>query len=251
MENNFDDLKNGVVLAELGGHGDGPYCAEHGAGAALVLMGTYIVDASDNVPYPAHFVFKPGRSNYTDYLREHVEAARKGGAKVGVSIGTVELQDTIDFLAAAEEAGADYVSLCAYSVMPMFTSRGLGVELCRKHNRSLLKTWTVEILDAVKIPFIFKFGAAMGEDCAETVDILSELGVAIIHAVAGSSPNSPGLEVLSDLAKRCRFLIGGGGVTDVESARRILETGAEAVAVATAAMDDPGFLGKLQSQLRA
>jgi hypothetical protein len=55
-------LKNGVVLAELGGYGDGPYCARHGAGAALVMLGTYIVDAGSDVPYPSHFVFKPGRA---------------------------------------------------------------------------------------------------------------------------------------------------------------------------------------------
>lgn len=41
---NYAELKNGVVLAELGGYGDGPYCAKHGAGTALVMMGTYIVD---------------------------------------------------------------------------------------------------------------------------------------------------------------------------------------------------------------
>ena len=40
MDYSFEDLGNGVVLAELGGHGDGPYCAKHGRGAALVILGT-------------------------------------------------------------------------------------------------------------------------------------------------------------------------------------------------------------------
>ena len=76
MQKDFKDLRNGVVLAELGGHGDGPYCAKHGAGAALVMLGTYIVDPGDSVPYPKHFVFKPGQSSFFGYLEEHIAAAR-------------------------------------------------------------------------------------------------------------------------------------------------------------------------------
>ena len=29
MPEKFEDLPNGVALAELGGYGDGPYCARH------------------------------------------------------------------------------------------------------------------------------------------------------------------------------------------------------------------------------
>ena len=77
------------------------------------------------------------------------------------------------------------------------------------------------------------------------------MGVPIIHAVGGSASGAQGLESLDELADRCQFLIGGGGVTDVDSAKNILSVGAGAVAVATAAMKDPTFLGKLQSELRA
>ena len=75
MAKDFENLRNAVVLAELGGYGDGPYCARHGAGAALVMLGTYIVDAGDSVPYHEDFVFKPGRSSYQAYLEHHVAAA--------------------------------------------------------------------------------------------------------------------------------------------------------------------------------
>ena len=77
MSEQYLDLRNGVVLAELGGYGDGPYCVKHGKGAALVLLGTYIVDAREDTPYPKPFVFKPGRANYDRYLEEHVGALRR------------------------------------------------------------------------------------------------------------------------------------------------------------------------------
>ena len=250
MNDSIEDLQNGLVLAELGGHGNGPYCAKHGAGAALVIMGTYVIDPSDNVPYPADFVFKPGRANYAEYLKEHAGAARDSAAKVGVSAISVKLDDTIDFFQACEQAGADYVSLCAYSVMEMFTSEGLGCELVRRKNHDKLREWACKILDAVSVPFIFKLGFIDEPDAIKAVDILSDVGVEIIHAVGESSPRSTGIRNLTKLARRCDFLIGGGGVTDVESAKRILSAGAQAVSVATAAMEDPTLLGRLQKQLR-
>ena len=252
MSETFEDLRNGVVLAELGGHGDGPYCAKHGAGAALVVLGTYIVDPGDSVPYPSHFVFKPGRASYASYLQEHVTAARGSGARVGVSIISVKLADSLDFLQAAEEAGADYASLCAYSVMDMFISEGLGMALCHPENRNRLEEWAKAIAGAVSIPVIFKIGL---EDCEDTSDAMRTMasgGVPIVHmSIGGSDPNSAGLKALGQMATLCDFLIAGGGVRNVSDARRLLGAGAGAVAIASAAMKDPTLCGRIQSQLRS
>lgn len=46
-KNIYKQLQNGIVLAELGGHSDGKFCAVHGKDAALVMLGTYIVDKND------------------------------------------------------------------------------------------------------------------------------------------------------------------------------------------------------------
>ena len=249
---NFEDLQDGVVLAELGGHGDGPYCAKYGAGAALVLLGTYIVDDGDSVPYPAHFVFKPGRENYASYLKEHVAAARHGGAKVGVSVISVGLEDTIDFLQAAEEAGADYASLCVYSVMDMFVDKGLGVALCLPENRGHLAEWATAIVEAVNIPVVFKMGFTSLVETAPTIEAIAASGVPIIHMSIGTCrAGSKGMGALGKLASLCGFLIAGGGVKNTDDARRILHAGAGAVAIASAAMKDPTLCGLIQSQLRS
>ena len=197
----YDDLRNGVVLAELGGHGDGPYCAKHGAGAALVMLGTYVVAPGDSVPYPAHFTFKPGRRNYAAYLREHVAATRAGGAKTGVSVISVALSDSVDFLVAAEEAGADYASLCAHSKMEMFTRESLGMALCRPENRDRLKEWAGAIVRAVNIPVIFKTRFPRLDDAPAALDILADAGVSIVHANIGvSDAGSAGLRAVASLA---------------------------------------------------
>ncbi|MDP6775186.1 MAG: HisA/HisF-related TIM barrel protein [Candidatus Latescibacteria bacterium] len=252
MSRTFQDLERGVVLAELGGHGDGPYCAKHAADAALAMMGTYIVDPGDDVPYPEDFVFKPDRSGYLPYLREHIAAGRSGGAKIGVSVATVELAHTLAFLAAAEAAGADYASLCAHSTMDMFVSERLGEELCRRKNAQLLEEWAAAILGAMTIPVIFKIGLTDPEDTLGAVDILADKGVPIVHInLEETHTGSEGLRFLEQLTGRCQCLIAGGGIRNLEDARRVLDTGANAVAIGTAAMEDPGLCGSIQEALRS
>jgi tRNA-dihydrouridine synthase len=252
MNDQFEALRNGVVLAELGGHGDGPYCAQHGAGGALVVLGTYIVDPGENVPYPRHFVFKPGKRNYASYLNDHVAAARGSGAKVAVSIVTVEMKDTIEFLEACEDAGADYGSYCAYSGMEMFIRRGLSAALCERRNWQELRRWTSAMVKAVHIPIIIKMGLDEPQETADTIAVMADSGVPAVHiCIHETSPGSEGLRSLPRLKGKCQCLIAGGGIADAAGARRVLDGGADAVAIATAAMKDPGLIGRIQKALRA
>ncbi len=250
MVHSFDRLKNGVVLAELGGHGDGPYCAEHGAGAALVVLGTYIVDAGDDVPYSPDFVFKSGRHNYAGYLQEHVAAARNSGAAVGVSVASINLDDTVDFLVAAEDAGADYISVCLHSTMEMFVSRGLSSALLRRENWPRLREHLAAILAATTQPFIAKIGVHDTPDTKQAVDVMAEVGVQIVHANVGNAVSEEGLQAISRLRKSDLFLIIGGGIKTPEEARSVIEAGADAVAVGTAAMHNPSLCGQLQAGIR-
>ena len=249
MQKSFEELRNGVVLAELGGYGDGSYCAKHGKGAALVMLGTYIVDAGDSVPYPSHFVFKPDRQCYFPYLQEHIGIARSSGARVGISVISINVSDTVDFLKAAQDAGVDYASLCAHSAMNMFTSVGLGSALCRRENRAQLKEWAKAILKAVQLPVIFKIG--FQPDIIGAVNVITSAGIPIVHLNVGNTESgSKSLAILGELKSKCPFLIGGGGIRNIEGAKRVLKAGADAVAIGTAAMKDPNFCGQIQNLLR-
>ena len=244
-------LENGVVLAELGGYGDGPYCAVHGAGAALVMLGTYIVDPGNNVPYPKSFVFKPDRSRYFPYLMEHIAAARADGSRVGVSVAAVKMSHARDFLSAAEDAGADCVSLCAHSSMEMFVKEGLGQELCRRENETLLREWAGALLGAVTIPVIFKIGLTEPAVTLNAVHILTDTGIPVVHIdIKDSIPGSRGLDFLGEIEGLCQCLVAGGGIRDIEGARRVLDAGANAAAIGTAAMKDAGLCASIQEMLR-
>ncbi len=251
MYKDFKEIKNGVVLSELGGYGDGPYCAKYGRGAALVMLGSYIVDASESIPYSPNFVFKPGRPNYGAYLRENIAEARFSGALVGVSVVSVKISDTIDFLQSAEEAGADYVSLCVHSTLEIFIRAKASAALCCRENWDNLKKWAKAILEAVQIPVIFKIGAYDTPDAADALEVISEIGIPIMHVDFGDiSEGSKGLTMLRQFKSKPPFLIASGGINDLEGALRVLNSGGDAVAIGTAAMKNPKLCGNLQRLLR-
>jgi len=245
----WDRLQRGVVLAELGGWGDGPYCARHGKGAALVVMGTYIVDSGDAVPYDAAFVFKPDRNAYLDYLFRHVAAARESGAAVGVSVVSVDIEHTVDFLRAAEEAGADYTSLCLHSVMDMFLSAGMSSALLWRENWPRLRDCLGLCLQALSRPFIAKLGFSRLPDAEQAVDEMVAAGVYLIHANVGQVTTAEGRDRIRRLKAHGGFVIAGGGISSADDAASAIEAGADAVAVGTAAMKDPTLCGNLQAAL--
>jgi len=250
MTDALDALRGGVVLAELGGWGDGPYCARHGKGAALVLMGTYIVDPGDTVPYDPAFVFKPDRRAYGDYLRRHVAAARGSGAAVGVSVIAVDVEHSVDFLLAAEEAGADYTSLCLHSTMEMFVTAGTSSALLPRENWPRLREHLTRCLTALNRPLIVKIGLGRMPDAEQALAEMAAVGVQVIHANVGSAAAPPGQDVIRRLKRHSGFLIVSGGISALEQAQAACAAGADAVAIGTAAMQDADLCGRLQAALR-
>ena len=250
MEDPIEGLRGGVVLAELGGYGDGAYCARHGRGASLVKLGTYIVDPGSEVPYHPRFVFPPDRGSYAEYLRENISAARASGALVGVSVVSIELADTLEFLRTAQENGADFLSLCAHSTMEMFVRAGTSSALCAERNWERLREWARAILAFARVPVIFKVGAEDTPDSIRAVGEIAKAGIPVVHINVGATdPGSPGLRILEGLRGACPLLIASGGIREIGNARAALQAGADAIAIGSAAMHDAGLCGRIRSAL--
>jgi tRNA-dihydrouridine synthase len=250
MVHTCEELQHGIVLAELGGYTDGSFCATHGKGSALVMMGTYVIEDVVTLPYPQSFIFPPDTKYYLPYLHEQIPKARTSGADVGVSVISLHCADSLDFLRAAEDAGAAYVSLCAHSSLERFVSQGLGIELCRHKNRKLLRAWATSLVGTVTRPLIFKIGILSVPETLDAVKLLSDTGIPMIHVDVGTTAaNSPELDLLSQLGEQCHFLIASGGIQTIEDVHRVLGVGVDAVAIGTAAMKNPELCGKLQQAL--
>jgi hypothetical protein len=165
-------------------------------------MGTYIVDSGDSVPYDPAFVFKPDRSAYEDYLLRHVAAARESGAAVGVSVVSVDIDHTVDFLRVAEETGADCTSLCLHSVMDMFLSAGMSSGLLWRENWPRLRDCLMRCLQALSRPFIAKIGFSRLPDAEQAVGEMAEAGVHLVHANVGQVTMAGGRDRIRRLKAR-------------------------------------------------
>ena len=64
MDIGFKGLQKGIVLSEMAGYTDGEFCASHGRGAALVMLGTYIIHDDIVADYPKDFVFGTEKNRY-------------------------------------------------------------------------------------------------------------------------------------------------------------------------------------------
>jgi dihydroorotate dehydrogenase len=212
-------------------------------------MGTYIVDSGDAVPYAPTFVLKPDRNAYLDYLSRHVATARESGAAVGVSVVSIDINHTVDFLRAAEEAGADYTSLCLHSVMSMFVSAGMSSALLWRENWPRLREYLALCLQALSRPFIAKIGFSRLPDVEQAAGEIVAAGVRLIHANVGQVTTAEGRDRIRRLKAHGGFVVAGGGIASADDAVSAIEAGADAVAVGTAAMDDPTLCGKLQAAL--
>ena len=88
----------------------------------------------------------------------------------------------------------------------------------------------------------------IGDPC-NTVRIFNELEVdelLFLDITATIDKRTPNFKVLSEIANECFMPLGyGGGIRDFESAKAILETGFEKVAVNSFAAENPEFITKL------
>lgn len=94
----------------------------------------------------------------------------------------------------------------------------------------------------------FSFSQYIG-DPINTVRIFNEFEVdEIIVLDTGASKRglAPDFELISEIASECFMpLCYGGGVTNLEDAKRILDCGAEKISLNTAALSDPGLLTEI------
>ena len=64
MDIGFKGLQKGIVLSEMAGYTNGEFCASHGRGAALVMLGTYIIHDDSLAGYPKDFVLRSEKKSY-------------------------------------------------------------------------------------------------------------------------------------------------------------------------------------------
>ncbi len=249
-QNFYSDLKRKIVLAEMAGYSDGSFCIKNGAGSGLVMLGTYIIDSSEKIPYPDGFYFSPDKKLYYKNLERNICIVKNAKIKAGVSAVSIDIKDTISFLKTAQDLGADYLSYCAHSVMKMFLEKDTSSALCLKKNHEKLKRVLHDLKDNLELPLIIKLGIFDNEYVMDAIKIINDCGFNLFHINFERTKNdSPGLELLGKVKNERIFIIAGGGIKNTGDVLRVLDKGADAVSIATAAIKYPDLIKSIKNEL--
>jgi len=257
----FDGMRGGTGISSMVNVTSGKFCGDYGRGSAMVQIGGYGAD-----PYEGN------RKAIVDFLKPHIEEARRSGAKVAVNTLALNLDYLVEFVKGFEEAGGDFVEYNAHTPSQGYVSKGLGyIQFAPKNQRSLFE-FTKRLSDALSIPLIVKGRAwspassgsveRVAADYAVLAEELVKHGASAIHLnIRKEDEKRYDLDVLKEIRDKSDvFLIAsgyaglthGGGVSldkAVSDAKAILDAGADLVLIGEAAMHDPTIVERLAERL--
>ena len=255
----FDEIRGGIGISSMVNVTSGKFCGDYGRGSAMVQIGGYGADPYEN-----------DRKAIVDFLKPHIEAARKSEAKVAVNTLATNLDYLVEFVKGFEEAGGDFVEYNAHTASQNYVSKGLGYMHFAPENQQSLFEHTKKMADVLSIPLIVKGRAwsrpssssstikRVTNDYAALAEELVKYGASAIHLnIRKEDEKRYDLDILREIkGKLDVFLIASGyvgltsnGGVDLEKAvydtKAILNAGADLVLIGQAAMDDPTIVERL------
>ncbi|MHA1579176.1 MAG: tRNA-dihydrouridine synthase [Candidatus Freyarchaeota archaeon] len=239
-----------VFLSAMAGVCDGKFCYEAAkSGAGLVILGGVNLDpetigAGLKIRARGRSEFHVEPDDVENFLSREVAIARGGGSPVAVNVRVATLEGAIRAGEIVQRCGADAFELNAHCRQPEITRLGGGQALLYDLKR--LEEWVRGLRKTLRIPLMVKWRGNVVDDVA-LAEALESAGVDAFH-IDAMKPGCPeaDLEIIRRVSKRCEtFLIGNNSVTGLDSALKMLRSGAQAVSVARYTRRDPTLVGKL------
>lgn len=174
---------------------------------------------------------------------------------ISVQIFGYDLKRMVLAAKMAEDAGADIVDINSGCPAPKVVRKGGGCELMRQpqHVAKLLSSVTKEI----KIPLTLKIRAGWDSDSRNALEIAKlaeESGVSML-AIHGRTKAEgyrgfADWDIIGNVAEELSIpVVGSGDVTDIESAKRSLQSGVKGLMIGRAALSNPWVFREIHEQL--
>ena len=243
-------LRSRVILAAMAGICNGDFCSKASkAGAGMVTLGGLNFDmetltASRKISQRGRREFEIDLHLLTDYLKGEVRKASINGTPVAVNVRAATMKGIIFAGESVSQSGATVLEINAHCRQPEMLSVGAGQALLGRLDE--LSEWIKHLKDSFNLNVILKWRG----------NVVDDLRVAKMAEAAGVDAfdidaMKPG-EVCGDLRLIRKlsenvdvFLIGNNSIRDFESAIRMLNSGADAVSIARAAIHDPTLVGRI------
>nr|MDO8081483.1 tRNA-dihydrouridine synthase [Candidatus Freyarchaeota archaeon] len=243
-------VRNPVILAAMAGICDGEFCFEAAkAGAGMVIIGGINFDAETisaglKIKARGRSEFHVELGNLENFLAREVAKAKKGGAPVAVNVRVATQEGLLRAGEIVQNSGAKAFELNAHCRQTEITQVGGGEALLFDPEK--LEEWIKSLREILKVSLIVKWRANVVDDVA-LAKTLESLGVDAFH-IDAMKPGYPeaDLETIRRVSNKTEtFLIGNNSIKSLDSALKMLKTGAQAVSVARYTLNDPKLVGKL------
>ncbi|MEM2574285.1 MAG: tRNA-dihydrouridine synthase [Candidatus Jordarchaeales archaeon] len=243
-------LKRRVILAAMAGICDGDFCFRAAkSGAGMVTLGGLNFD--EGTVLAGEMIRRRGRKEFDvkldsleRFLREEVSKALKGGAPVAINVRAATLRGILFAGNLVSKSGATALEIDAHCRQPEMMAVGAGQALLNR--LETLSEWIMCLKESFNVKVILKWRGNVVDDL--TVAKLAEkAGADAIHIDAMKQGVECGdLELIRKISENVNvFLIGNNSVRDVNSAIEMLNSGADAVSIARATLNDPSVVGKI------
>lgn len=229
------------VLAPMAGITDGAFCRDISReGFDMVTLGGYNADGP--TIQAGLRILSRGRPEFVveeklllSYLKDQVTLVREVfEGSVSVNLRSLTPDPIIEV---SKISGVDVVEINAHCRQKEITDLGCGQALLRDARQ--LEEYVGEIVKKGKSLVSVKIRANVtGVDELEVVKAVERSGAHYVHVDAMQpGVNSADLEIIRCIKKNTSiFLIGNNSIKDIESARKMLNAGADGISIARAAM---------------
>ncbi len=229
------------VLAPMAGITDAKFCLKLVPfGFEMVTLGGYnidkaTIDAGVKILQRGRPEFKIKEETYFDVVKEQaIQLKENWEGNVSVNLRSINPDPIIEISKIKE---IDVVEINAHCRQKELTDIGCGQAMLQ--NPELLEDFVKETVKKSSAKVSVKFRANVTNiDDVEIASIIESTGCDFIHLDAMKPGfNHADLDIVQKISQKVEtFIIGNNSIVDIESARKMLNAGANGISIARAAM---------------
>lgn len=251
----YKKLRGGFFLSSMACVTDGSFCAQRGAGCAMVQLGAYLAEPPayglgvHTIP-----VLPAERNACVSFLRDECGKVRRvlgDEVIICMNLATIKLEWGLEATKFFYDAGGDIVEWNFHGAYEPYFKQGKLRAMVYPENRDELFRW-LRALEDVEKPIIVKFRAGTIPDYTPIMDFIENLNLFGVHFNIRGENLKPDYKFIENMRRKYPkiFLLVSGYLWKPEAVKRVFDIGADMVGVAEPTMKDPKFIENLKKKFQ-
>ena len=247
-------LRGGLFLSSMACVTDGAFCAQRGAGCAMVQLGAYLAEPPayglgvHKIP-----VLPADRDACVSFLKNECSKVREAlGDEVTIclNLATIRLEWGLEATEFFYQAGGDIVEWNFHGAYEPYFKQGKLKAMVYPENRGELFKW-LKALGEIDEPIIVKFRAGAIPDYSPIMDFIKDLNFFGVHFNIRGENLKPNYKFIEEMRRKYPkiFLLASGYLWTPEAVKRAFNVGADMAGIAEPTIKNPKFIENLKKNL--